>query len=60
MLKEEHARGELKALRLQLYGELWQRAGDMTLHSLESLCRKIHILDLKLHSFRGGIKNEKD
>ena len=39
--------------RLSLYADLCQRGGQMPLHSLEALCRRINIIDMKILSFRG-------
>ena len=43
---------ELKQRRLSLYSEAIQSVGHMTIRQLENLARKIHIVDLKIHSFR--------
>ena len=55
MLKEEIARKELQAQQYCLYEELYRRAGEMDVCSLESVYRRIHCIDIKLQSFRGGI-----
>lgn len=54
MLKEEVARRELIALRSGLFVDLYQRAGSMAVNSVESLSRRIHVIDLKIYSFKGG------
>lgn len=46
---------ELKAQRSSLMADLYQTCGQMTVRSLEALCRKIHCIELKIHSFKGGI-----
>ena len=55
MLKEETARHELEAQKYCLYEELYRRAGSMDLYSFESVYRRIHCIDIKLISFRGGL-----
>jgi len=55
MMKEERARRELEAQRCCLYLDLHRLATVMDVHSLERLVRKIHIIELKIHSFKGGI-----
>lgn len=54
MLKEERAARELEAEVMSLYGELLQRAGVMSVLSLEGVCRRVNVIRLKLQSFRGG------
>lgn len=54
-MREERARRELEARRASLYADLYQRAGMMGVSSVESLCRKMHIIELKIQSFKGGI-----
>ncbi len=46
---------EYSRRRLRLYADLYQRCGQMPLHSLEALARKIHAIDIKIRSFRGGL-----
>lgn len=55
MLKEERAKKDLEGLRSGLYAELYQRAASMSVRSLEVLCRKIHSIEIKIHSFKGGL-----
>ena len=45
--------------RMMLYADLYQQCGQMHLHSLETLCRKIHTIDIKIRSFRGGLYDSK-
>lgn len=59
MLKEERARQELEAQRNCLYAELYQRAASMGVRSLEALCRRIHSIEIKIHSFKGGLYDKK-
>lgn len=54
-MREERAKRELEARRASLYADLYQRAGMMGVSSVESLCRKMHIIELKIQSFKGGI-----
>lgn len=54
-MKEERTRQKLEADRCCLYLDLYRTVTDMSLRSLESLVRKIHIIELKIHSFKGGI-----
>lgn len=47
----------LKDLEMQLVclnADLYQCCGSMPLTSLERLCRKIHLIELKIYSFKGG------
>ena len=55
MPKEEIARYELEAERIFLYHRLYTEAATMDLHSLERLCREIHCIEIRIHSFRGGL-----
>ena len=59
MLKEERAKQELEAQRICLYTELYLHAAAMDLHSLERLCRKIHTIEIKIHSFKGSLYDKK-
>lgn len=43
-----------------LYESLHRRVGAIDLHSMERLVRKIHILEIKIQSFKGGILYGKD
>ena len=46
---------DMELRRKCLYAELYQRAATMDIHSLERLCRRIHCIEIKTHSFKGGI-----
>lgn len=35
--------------------ELRREACQMDVHSLERLCRRINVLEIKMHSFKGGL-----
>jgi len=54
-MKEERARRELEAQRNCLYMDLHRTVTIIDLHGLERLLRKIHTIELKIHSFKGGI-----
>lgn len=45
---------ELRAQRSSLMADLYQKCGQMTVRSLEELCRKINCIELKIHSFKRG------
>lgn len=55
MMKEERARRELEAQRCMLYHEIQRMVTVLDVHSLERLCRKVHIIELKINAFKGGI-----
>lgn len=55
MPREEKLKSQYEAERACLYAELYQRAATMDVHSLERLCRRIHGIEIKMRSFRGGI-----
>ena len=55
MPREEIIKYELEARRLFLYQRLCMEVTDMDIHSLERLCREIHNIEIKIHSFRGGL-----
>lgn len=55
MLRTEETRLDMEAQRSCLYAELSQRAATMDVCSLERLCRRIHSIEIKMHSFKGGI-----
>ena len=58
MLKEETARKELIAQMYCYYEELRRRVGSIDIDSFERLYRKIHCLEIRLRSFRGGLGDE--
>lgn len=59
MLKEEIAKAEYGAQRASLYAELYHKAASLDIHSLERLCRRLHIIEIRIHSFKGGILYDK-
>ena len=48
-------RPELELKRRELYMSLHTSGGMLDVLSFERLCRRIHIVELKIHSFKGGI-----
>ena len=46
--------------RSELYMSLYMSGGMLDVLSFERLCRRIHIVELKIHSFKGGILYGKD
>ena len=54
MLREGESIIELKERLVCLYADLYQMCGHMPLAAFESLCRKIHGIEYKLYSFKGG------
>lgn len=56
-MREAIGRRELEAQRSCLYADLYQMCGKMTVKSVEAVCRKIHNLTIKIHSFKGGINH---
>lgn len=51
---------DMELRRKCLYAELYQMAAKMDIHSLERLCRRIHGLEIKMHSFKGGLYGKRD
>ena len=52
----------MKDLEMQLVclnADLYQCCGSMPLTSLERLCRRIHLIELKIYSFKGGKNGNK-
>lgn len=58
MLRQAMAMKELELRRRILYADLYQLCGQMTVRGLESLCRKIHHIDLKIHSIKRAYDNK--
>lgn len=54
-MREARAKREMEAQRSCLYADLYQMCGQMTVKSVEAICRKIHNLTIKIHSFKGGL-----
>lgn len=48
----EKSKKELERRRSSLRADLYQLCGQMTVHSLENLCRKIHAIEWKIRSFK--------
>lgn len=46
--------------RNSLYAELYMVVGRCSLSYVEMMCRKINALSYKIHSFKGGLRNDKD
>lgn len=55
-----YGKKELEIQQRNLYADLYQTCGSMTVRSLETLCRKIHSLEIKIRSFRGGKNGNKE
>lgn len=51
---------ELEMQLMSLDAYLYQTCGNMTVHRLEAICRKIHSLEIKIRSFRGGKNGNKE
>lgn len=51
---------EMELKLKSLYAELYMTAATMDIHSLERLCRRIHGIEIKIRSFRGGIYDNKE
>lgn len=58
MLRQTMAMKELEMRRRILYADLCQLCGQMTVRGLESLCRKIHNIDIKIHSIKRAYDNK--
>lgn len=48
------SRKDLKARRSSLRADLYMRCSQMSVHQVESLCRRIHAVELKMLSFRAS------
>lgn len=58
-MKEQRSKGEYEVQRACLYAELYQRGASMDLHSFERLCRRIHLVELKIYRLNGGLYGKK-
>ena len=45
---------ELKKRVVSLRADLYQRCAAMSVASVESLCRKLHVAEMMILSFKGG------
>lgn len=54
MERERATLDELRHRLAHLHADLYQGCGSMPVASLESLCRKINVIELKIYSFKGG------
>lgn len=54
MERERATLDELRHRLAHLHAHLYQGCGTMPVASLESLCRKINVIELKIYSFKGG------
>lgn len=54
MLREGESIEDLEAQLAWLYADLYQMGWSVSLRSFENLCRKIHIIEFKIYSFKGG------
>jgi len=53
--RRERARYELEAERLRLYSELHRTVANIGIQAFEGLLRRVHMIEVKIHSFKGGI-----
>lgn len=53
--RRERARCELEAERMRLYAELHRSVAYIGMHAFEGLLRRVHMIEVKIHSFKGGI-----
>ena len=53
--RRERAKCELEAERLRLYSELQRTVDYIGIHAFEGLLRRIHMIEVKIRSFKGGI-----
>lgn len=60
MIKAKTTLKELSLRHQCLQADIYQRAATISLHSLESLCRRLHIIELKIYSSRGGIHGKEE
>lgn len=55
MLKGEKTKKELEDRRSCLYADLYQTCTKLSVRAMEELCRRIHSVEIKIHSFKGGL-----
>lgn len=55
MHKQRESLMELENRLQCLYVALYQTCGTMPLSLLENLCRRIHMIESRINSFKGGI-----
>ena len=60
MQRERESLKELEARLACLNADLYQMSGTMSVTSLESLCRKINLIQFKIYSFKGGRHGKKE
>ena len=54
MGRERYTVNELEAQLTCLTADLYQHCGTMPVAPLERLCRRIHLIELRIYSFKGG------
>ncbi len=57
MQRERYTVEDLEIQLACLNADLCQSCGSMTVTSLESLCRRINIIRIRINSFKGGLSN---
>ncbi len=57
-MNQNRAQSELEAALYSISADIYQRAATTGIHSLESLCRKAHIIQLRLRSMKSGSEKE--
>ena len=50
---------DMEVQRNCLYAEIYQSAATMDVRSLERLCRRVHSIEIRIHSFKGGMYERK-
>ncbi len=56
MQRERESILDLEARLASMNAELYQNGGSMPVSALESLCRRINLIKLKIYSFKGDSK----
>ena len=54
-MKENVSLRKLEAQCHCIYADLYQTCGTLPLHSFEHLCSRLHAIQVRMHSFRGGL-----
>lgn len=57
MQRERYTVEDLEIQLACLNADLCQSGASMTVTSLESLCRRINIIRIRINSFKGGLSN---
>lgn len=60
MLVNGDTKKELMLQKTDLYAHLYCVCGTSTVEYFEMICRKIHGIEIKIHSFKGGLHDKEE